>query len=170
MIAEIAPYITILTAIIVAYLTYRNQLRLKTFEMLIERRNSVLVDIEKFIGELYGANFEFVGDEVPVASRKYSREYFHEGLILMHKIKGSNFGSSVDVLNNTFWQIITKPGYNEPTMSKEQFKDWVSRTTNVVSLIYGLAHSELTKELEKMALPWVSRKFKAYKNRKTIQS
>ena len=51
MIAEIAPYITILTAIIVAYLTYRNQLRLKTFEMLIERRNSVLVDIEKFIGE-----------------------------------------------------------------------------------------------------------------------
>jgi hypothetical protein len=170
MIAEIAPYITIFTAIIVAYLTYRNQLRLKTFEMLIDRRNSVLVDIEKFISELYRANLEFVCDEIPMVSTKYSREYFHEGMILMHKIKGSNFGSSVDVLNSTFWQIITNPGYNEPAMSKEQFRDWLSRTTNVVSLIYGLAHSELTKELEKMALPWVSRKYKTYKNRKTFKS
>ncbi|MDD0967932.1 MULTISPECIES: hypothetical protein [Pseudomonas] len=169
MFTQIAPYITVLTAIIAAYLTYRSQLRLKTFEMLVERRNAVLLDIEKFIGELYDANYEAVGEEVTLASKKYSREYFHEALILMHKIKGANFGSSVDVLNKTFWQIITKPGYGEAVMSKEQFKDWVSRTTNVVSLIYGLAHSELTKELEKMALPWLSRKLKAYQNRKAIQ-
>ncbi|WP_447903767.1 hypothetical protein [Pseudomonas serbica] len=170
MITEIAPYITILTAIIVAYLTYRNQLRLKTFELLIERRNSVLIDIEKFIGELYKANDEITNNEMSAASKKYSREYFHEGLMLMHKIKGANFGSSVDVLNNTFWHVITKPGYSDATMSKEQFKDWVNRTTNVASLIYGLAHSELTKELEKMALSWLSRKMKAHKNRKINKS
>lgn len=170
MIAEIAPYITILTAIIVAYLTYRNQLRLKTFELLIERRSSVLIDIEKFIGELYMTNDEITSGEMSAASKKYSREYFHEGLMLMHKIKGANFGSSVDVLNNTFWQVITKPGYSDATMSKEQFRDWVNRTANVVSLIYGLAHSALTKELEEMALSWLSRKMKAYKKQKVYKS
>ncbi len=155
LIAEIAPYITVFTAIIAAYLTYRNQLRLKTFELLIDRRKSVLIDIEKFISELYETRAEFENPATTKASEKYAREYFHQGMILMHKIKGANFGSTVDTLTDTFWQIITNPGYSEEKLTKDQFKDWIIRTTNTASLIYGLAHRELTRELERMATPWI---------------
>lgn len=167
MIKEIAPYITILSAIIAAYLTYRNQLRLKTFELLTERRDTVLKDIEEFIEKLYTANFELTNKEELSESKKYSIEYFHEGLILMHKINGANFGSSTKTLNSTFWKLITEPEINKNTISKEQFKDWIIRTTNTTSLIYGLAHSELTKELETMAFSWPSRKIKEYKIKKS---
>lgn len=71
MIKEIAPYITILSAIIAAYLTYRNQLRLKTFELLTERRDTVLKDIEEFIEKLYVANFEITNKEELSESKKY---------------------------------------------------------------------------------------------------
>ncbi|MDT8217865.1 hypothetical protein RQ595_06020, partial [Pseudomonas aeruginosa] len=70
MIKEIAPYITILSAIIAAYLTYRNQLRLKTFELLTERRDTVLKDIEEFIEKLYVANFEITNKEELSESKK----------------------------------------------------------------------------------------------------
>jgi len=50
---EIGAYITIITAIVAAFITYRNQLRLKAFELFLQRRDSVLKDIEKFIEKLY---------------------------------------------------------------------------------------------------------------------
>ncbi|MBX6222238.1 hypothetical protein ABZR34_26105 [Pseudomonas paraeruginosa] len=166
MIKEIAPYVTILTAIVAAYLTYRNQLRLKTFELLIERRKSVLTDIEKYIENLYAARFDIDKGEDTSASKKYAREYFHEGMMLTHKIIGANFSPAIATLNRTFWTLITEPTKNNSPMSKEQFKDWINRTTNVISLMYGMAHSELTKELDSMATPWISRKLREYKDRK----
>jgi hypothetical protein len=159
---EIGAYITIITAIVAAFLTYRNQLRLKAFELFLTRRDSVLIDIEKFIEKLYVVQDELDSGIEPVGFNRYKKEYFHESLILYHKVKGANFGETASVLLQTFWAIIGEPITKDSTTDA---RDWVSRTLNSLTALYGFSHSQVTREIESMAFSFIGRLKRRYSSR-----
>lgn len=162
---DFGAYLAIITAIVAAYLAYINQLKLKTFELFFERRKSVLDDIEKFLADLYDLQFDLQSESESGNRNKFEREYSHRGLILYHKVKGANYGEVSDVMINTFMSIINEPISEKNEMSLSEFKDWISRLTNVVSALYGFSHSQLTKDLEYMAFSPISRLTRKYRNR-----
>ena len=155
----IAPYLTIGTAILAAYFAFRNQLRLKSFELLYERRQSVLRDIEKQLGELYKI-FRATDLTKSDDASKYESENFHESLVLFHKIKGVQFGETVDVLADTFLSVAHEPYSPGHTISEPEFRSLISRQANALSAIYGFAHKQLSLELDSMAFSWLSRRFR----------
>ncbi len=55
---NIASYLTLITAIIAAFMTFRYQHRLKAFELFLARREAVLKDIEVLIDKLYSIKRE----------------------------------------------------------------------------------------------------------------
>jgi hypothetical protein len=159
---EIGAYFTIITAIIAAFLTYRNQLRLKAFELFLTRRDSVLKDIENFIDKLYIIQNELDSSAEAVTFNRYKKEFFHEGLIIYHKAKGANFGGVSSAMLETFWSIINEPVRND---SKLDSKDWVHRTLNSLTALYGFAHSQVTKEIESMAFTFFGKIKRKYSSR-----
>lgn len=161
---NLGPYLAIITAIVAAYLTYRSQLRLKTFELLFERRESILTDVEEFLATLYGLKLDLEEKNKSERIDKYTREYFHNGLILYHKVKGASFGGASEEMAETFWTIIQEPLFDE-TMSLSDFEHWISRTTNVLSALYGVSHRQFTSDLEHMAFSPVSRLVRKHRNR-----
>lgn len=168
MIHNIGVYLTVITAIIAAYLTYRNQLRLKSFELLYERRVLVLKDIESFLNDLYRVQTDLGANMESENIQKYLNEYFHEGLILMHKVQGANFGELVDKLIGTFWSVLIEPVSKGGSINQSELKSWISRTINGLSAVYGLSHRQLTNELERMAFSPITRLIKKHKNKSKI--
>lgn len=166
---DIIPYLTIITAIVAAYLTYRNQLRLKTFELLHERRKSVLLDIEGFLKNLYQLQADLDVEYQSEAVSKYLREHFHEGLILYHKVKGANFGGVSDIMTGTFWSVLTESSKKGDVLTKDEAKEWIRRTSNCLSALYAFSHSQLTKDLENMAFSPISRFIRKRKNRVKVE-
>jgi len=148
---EIGAYITIFTAIIAAYLAYRNQLRLRAFEIFLSRRDSVLSDTEKYIQRLYLARDAFEGDISDKDINKYIRELNHDGLILYHKAKGGNFGALASLLLDTFCHCLQEPLVNRALSKNIDLIDWIGRTTNGLTAFYGFAHSQVSKEIEIVA-------------------
>ncbi len=165
---NIGPYLAIITAIVAAFLTYRNQLKLKTFELFFERRKSVLMDIEAFWANLGDLQFDIKDNNKSERIDKYLREYFHKGLILYHKVKGANFGGTSEIMLSTFWALVTEPLKKNGTMSLAEFEAWISRTYNVLSALYGFSHSQITRELEHMSFSLISRLIRKYKNRPRV--
>jgi hypothetical protein len=145
---ELGAYITIITAIIAAFLTYRNQLRLKAFELFLARRDSVLKDIEQHIERLYIIENELESGIEDTTYKRYKQDFFRGGLVLYHKIKGANFGEPSSALVETFFSIIHEPIGNMPDLNPQ---DWVYRTLNILTALYGFAHSQTTKEIESMS-------------------
>ena len=148
---EIGAYVTIITAIIAAFLTYRNQLRLRAFELFLNRRDSILANTEKFISQLYEARMAIDNGASEILAYKYIREFNYEGLILYHKAKGANFGETANVLLETFLHILQEPMLASVTEKNIDRQDWIIRTTNILTLFYGLAHSQVSKEVESIA-------------------
>ena len=165
---DIGVYIAVVTAIVAAYLTYRNQLRLKSFELLHERRVLVLNDVESFLKNLYKVQIELEDGKSNENIKKYLNEYFHEGLILMHKIKGSNFGETADTLTDTFYSVLNEPAINGVPMSNNEAKSWIVRTINGLSAAYGFSHRQLTNELELMAFSPITRFINKHKKKAKI--
>ena len=159
---EIGAYIAIITAIIATFLTYRNQLRLKAFELFLKRRDSVLKDIENFIEKLYIIQNELDSGVEAVTFNRYKNEFFHEGLIIYHKVKGANFGGVSSAMLETFWSIINEPVRDD---SKLDPKDWVHRTLNSLTALYGFAHRQVTKEIESMAFSFIGKLKRKYSSR-----
>jgi hypothetical protein len=163
---EIGAYVTIITAIIAAYLYYRNQLRLKAFELFLARRDSVLRDVENFIAKLY-----LIQNELDSASAEFSnynryiKEYYHEGLILYHKVKGANFSGVVSVMIESFWSIIQEDIHK----SDMNPIDWIRRTLNILSALYGFAYSQVTKEIESVAFSPLNKLRRQYLGRITTE-
>lgn len=153
---NIIPYLTVITAIVAGYLTYINQLRLKTFEILYARRTAVLADVEVYLKNLYMLQGEIQKEDMSENLEKYFREYFHEGLILYHKVKGANFGGTATIMADAFFSVVNEP-LTKGTMTKEEAKDWIARTINGLSALYGFSHSQLTRELDEMAFSPISR-------------
>jgi len=153
---NVIPYIAIITAIVAGYLTYINQLRLKTFEILYARKTAVLTDIEIYLKNLYLLQVEIEKEDTSEALAKYFREHFHEGLILFHKVKGANFGGVSDIMADSFWSVVKEPT-TKGLMTRDEAKNWLSRTINGLSALYGFSHSQLTKELDEMAFSSFSR-------------
>jgi hypothetical protein len=99
---NIGIHLTFVTAILVAYFTYRNQLRLKSYELLLGRLEAVLKDIENLIKRLVDIKLELdSGQERPQLMR-YKREFFDEALILYHKVLSSHFGPSPNTVIQTY--------------------------------------------------------------------
>ena len=170
MLQALAPYITIISAIIAAYLTYKNQMRIKSFEILYIRQQEILKDIESFITKLYEVKLITKSNVDHESIEKYLNEYFHEGLMLHHKIKGANFGEATDLMSKTFFSIIMEPSSKQEAMSKEDFYEWVARTANILAMTYSTAHAQLTKDIEKMAFSYPSRIIRARRAKLTNQS
>lgn len=164
-IENIAPYLAVITAIIAAYYAYRNQLRLKSFELLHERRQEVLRDMEGFLKFLYEVASEKNKNKSSEITEKYKNEYFHQGLILFHKVKGANFGELSENLAQTFFSIIQEPSLKEGVFSEEEFYSWIYRTRNTVSAMYGFSHSIISQELEAMAFTPLQRFMKKRKHK-----
>ena len=162
---DFGPYLAIITAIVAAYLAYINQLKLKTFELFYERRRLILDDIEKFLADLYDLQFDLQNKSESENRRKFEHEYFHRGLILFHKVKGANYGEASDSMINSLMTIITEPALKDGEMSSSEFKNWISRLTNIVSMLYGISHSQLTADLEHIAFSPISRFTRKYRNR-----
>lgn len=162
---SIAPYLTIITAIVAAYFAFRNQLRLKAFELLYERRQSVLNDVEKYLGVLYTLiRVEQIANNESV--HKFASEHFHESHILFHKVKGAQFGELVDGMADAFLSVANEAITPNGSMSEEMFRDIVSRQANTLSALYGFAHRQITVELNEMAFSWIKR-FVTKRNEKT---
>jgi hypothetical protein len=162
-ISLLAPYITLIAGILVAYLTFRNQLRLKSFELLLKRREEILNDIEKEIELLQLIKVELkTQDERPHLDRFLS-DYFHNGLILFHKMKGANFGGVSKHLIATYWSISNEL-ITKNNMTESEIRDYVQRMLNTLSAIYGFAHSKVNAEIEMITLPWYLRFFRKVKN------
>ncbi len=161
----LAPYIAIVTAIVAAYLTYRNQMRLKTFELLFERQQSVIRDLELSLGKLYSVQYDLKNDPQGMNISKYMKECFHDGLILHHKVKGANFGGAAAVMTDTLWSIVQEPSFSNKNMSETDFASWIGRKLNVLSSLYGISHRRLTQDLERMAFSPLSRAVRRYQKR-----
>ena len=144
---EIGPYITIITAIAAAFLTYKNQLRLKAFELFLARRDSVLKDTEKFVEKLYTVQDTINAGMDKATWDKFKGDLFHESLILCNKARGANFGKQANLFLDTFESVI-----REPLEKKElNKKEWVCRSLNCITIFYGTAHKQITKEIENMS-------------------
>lgn len=143
-------------------MTYRSQLRLKTFEILYNRRTSVLDDIVAFINKLYQVEADLDKDnKQSEALLKHSQEYFWESHILFHKIKGANFGEDSNTFADTFLSIVTEP----PKVTLEGYKERIERTINTLSILYGFSHRQLTKDLEEMTFSLVKQFIKQQKKK-----
>ena len=154
---NIGAYIAIITAIIAAYLTYRNQLKLKAFELFLNRRYETLKDIEDYIMRLYAIKEESKSKKSHQELEKYIIQYSHAGLILYHKVKGCNFGWPEDPFVETFYLIIKEPTINPENMD---VLDWVNRTLNTLSALLGFAHHRINSEMEKQAFSFTTRFFR----------
>ncbi|MCM3032945.1 MULTISPECIES: hypothetical protein [Bacilli] len=162
-ITSLAPYIALIAGIIVAFLTFKSQLRLKSYELLLKRREEVLSDIEKEIEKLQTINLELKGETSPTFER-YGSDYFQNGLILYHKMKGANFGETAGYLIETYYHINNEK-IGVESISTDDLKSWIFRKTNVLSSLYGLAHSKVNMEIQYLTLPGYKR---LYQNGKSL--
>ncbi|CAH0186672.1 hypothetical protein [Peribacillus simplex] len=157
-ITVLAPYITFITAIFVAYLTYQSQLRLKSFELLLKRREEVLHDMEKAIEKFYLIRYELLSpDESQKQTwEKYSRDFYHENIVLYHKIKGANFGKTSFSLLEKFYQVTFEAAYIRSRTEEGALK-WIQSLLTLLTTLYGYAHSNVNKEIETISLPLYKR-------------
>ncbi len=165
---DIGIYITIITIVVGAYLTYNRQLKLKSFEYFFERRKEILNDIEKYLERLYTIRQEIDEQKNAKNLKRYYKNCFHEGLILYHKVKSANFGDTVNILNESYLTIIMEKF--EEKKRKLDVSDWILRTTNTLSPLFGFAHSNLNQEMEMLTLPVhkkLSKMIKLYKQKKS---
>lgn len=84
---------------------------------------------------------------------KIKSEHFYESHILFHKVKGAQFGMEVDSIADAFLSVANEVS---DSMSEEIFRDIVTRQINPLFLLYGLAHSQITLELNEMTSSWIS--------------
>ena len=83
-------------------------MRLKAFELLIDRRNDVLKLVENRIQYyrrvLNELNSSEQGDQSEIVL-DFCRSQFHDTLILYHQAKGVAFGALADVMLETYWAV-----------------------------------------------------------------
>ncbi len=156
----LAPYITLLAGIIVAYLTYKNQLRLKSFEIFLKRREEVLADIEKEIKKLQEISLELNSNDEKTNLKKFLSGYFHDSLVLTQKMRSANLHKG---FVETYWDISNEMlGKGEVT--QEELGSWITRLLNVLSAVYGIGHVKINSEIEILTFPWYLRVFRRGKS------
>lgn len=157
---DIAPYAAIITAVVSATIAYRSQLRLKAFEMLIARREQVLGRVEETIKQLQEIRISPTTESL----RSFSATCFHDLIILNQQIAGCNFGAMVDVLRATYFQVGQELVVGK-LVTEEELRGVVTRMVNGLAALYGMAHSEITSELERIALTPTARLTRYLKRR-----
>lgn len=154
--AIIASSVTLFTAIIAAVLAFRSQLRLKAFELLLQRRTEVLKSIEERMRIYHEVSEQLQQADVdhPVVTTFCTTE-FHFGLTLYHRAKGMAIGPNADLLLENYWSVHTE-GLGE-TFDRESLRSAIVAKLNFLSLFYGLAHARMTTEIESISLSWFTR-------------
>ncbi|MFO1459338.1 MAG: hypothetical protein U1G08_07995 [Verrucomicrobiota bacterium] len=146
---NIIPYLTAITGIILAYLAFRHQQRLKAFELFYSRRAAVLTDIEAQLEKLFAIQkrlTEGKDDELADCQNRF----FHDGLVLYHKIRGANFGDTAEILADSYFSLIQESLGKGSALGVES---WLHRSSNILSMLYGVAHSYLSYQIEILTMP-----------------
>jgi len=152
----ITPWIAVISAIVAGFVAYRNQLRLKAFELLLSRRTDLLKAIEKRI-EFYREviiELDSGQDERSYLTR-FSRTEFHEALILYHRAKGVALGPLADTLIETYWAI-NKESFSG-SLDNITLKSHLERKINSLAAFYGFSHSKISREIESLAISPIKR-------------
>jgi len=80
----------------------------------------------------------------------------------------------VTYLLETFNAIIDEPIRKDhhSSIGKDSsidMKDWINRTLNAITALYGFAHSKITNEIEKMAFSFIERVKRKYSSKIRIK-
>ena len=135
--------LTILTAILTAYVAFRHQQRLKAFELFYARRNEVIKDIEAAINTIVNVQTDHADDR---PRNTFNARCFRDGLVLHHKIKGANFGVVADAMGSTYYFILEEM-LHQGFKKESDWNNWLDRQLNCLSLLHGLAHRQMSKEM-----------------------
>jgi hypothetical protein len=149
--ALLAPWVALLSAAIVGSLAFRSQIRLKAFELMLERRTDVLTKIEKQM-EAYRSvlkELESRPAERP-AFEQFSQSEFHHALMLFHQAKGVGFGPTADTMMDTFFSVHSELFLK--AHDSESVRSHVERKLNTLAAFYGFAHREMSRELEMVSV------------------
>ena len=161
--------ITFLTGIVLAYIGFRHQQRLKAFELFLERRESILGAVAAEIERLYQILDELEAGEKSQA-KHYGRRAFRGNLILYHRMKGGAFGPTVDALTETFWSVA-----NEPVGAVVPLADpaaWLGRILNCLSAVHAFGHAEMSREMRGLSqsVPrQLADRFSAWRNARGVR-
>jgi hypothetical protein len=148
MTAVLAPYLAIVTAVIAAYMTFRNQQRLKAFELLYVRREAVFKDLEAQLARIHALQSAFrkrSTDAEPVDNY----QLFFEGQLIVQKVKGARFGAAADQLADSY-QTILDELFRDP--DNLDLMDWLDRCRNALSILYGASHRDMSHAIESLTV------------------
>ena len=154
MLKDFGVYVTIITAIVVAYLTYRNQLKLKAFELFLGRRQGVLTDIEKQLQKLQQIANELDEHKNGPMLRSYLKDFFHDSIIISSKVRSANLGENAEAFVDAYSSVAQEPLSGKKEMD---LKDWIHRTVNLLSALYAAANVTVNSEIEKLSLPFTTK-------------
>jgi len=148
---SITPWMAVVSAVVAGYLTFRNQMRLKAFELLLERRQKLLEAVEDRIKfyRIVLAELEENPESTPNIKIFTSNE-FHDSLMLFHRAKGVALGPLADILIETYWTI-GHEGLGR-SLGKDETIGMIQRKINALAAFYGFAHSRISSEIETITL------------------
>ena len=148
LLTTLAPYLTVAGSVFAAYAAFRNQQRLKAFELFHARRMQILDDVdatrESITRLLSGADMFDL----------YLVRAVQDAIVLQRKIMSGSFGREVDNLAVSFVAIVTESIEGIHLLEKGS---WLTRQTNVLALISGSAHARVSWEMESMSRSVLSR-------------
>lgn len=150
-IKAITPLVAVVSAVVAGYITFRNQIRLKALELLLERRQELLKTVEERI-ELYRNVLAELAETTDSKQniKLFTGNEFHDSMMLYHRAKGIALGPVADSLIETYWAI----GHESlgRSMGKDEAVAMLQRKINTLSAFYGFAHIRISSEIEKMTL------------------
>lgn len=144
-IQAVGLFVTLLVAILTIYSGFRNQQRLKAFELSYARRNEVLKDIEAALNTLFEI-LASADDERAKLIHKFGVRSWQDGLVLYHKIQGGNFGRPAELSADTYYAVLTEC-LKEDISPPDKLNSWIVRQTNTLGATHGFAHAEMSREV-----------------------
>ena len=134
-------------------------MRLKAFELLLERRNELLRTVEERIEFYRKVLAELKTEQEGPNLDRFNHTYFHDSLILFHRAKGVALGPTADILIKSYWTVSQELMVSHPT--KEEGKNIIEHKINSLVIFYGFTHSRISSEIESLTLSPIE-KFKRF--------
>lgn len=155
----LTPWVAIITTVLAGYWTFKNQLRLKSFELLLNRRNDVLKLVEMRMA-FYRLVLNDLDTEPPnlksETCKLFLNNSFHDTLILYHKAKGVCLGPVAELFINSYWKTCAEAAFKGDVTPAEARKSVVHRL-NDLAAFYGCAHSRISTEIESFSLSYFNK-------------
>ncbi|SRR6266404_144847 len=149
LIRVITPWIAVICAVVAGFFAYRTQLRVKAFELLLDRRSEVLTAIEERIEFYRKVLIEIEANSEEGSNlERFKRTHIHEPLILYHRARGVALGPLADFLIQGYWEVSTEIFMGT---TKEELKHNITRRINSLAVFYGFSHRKISAEIESIA-------------------